>query len=92
MLVYVQQSFDKVKITNWKLLSKDPLDQKPATSSQASSQSQSGAEDDNDLRVEFLPITTNPTGSALRHSLLKKTLHVATIKQVNSFKKLKTFH
>ena len=56
MLVYIQQNFDKVKITNWKLRSKDPLDQKPKTSSQ----SQSGAEDDDDLGVEFLPTTPPP--------------------------------
>ena len=53
MLVYIQQNFDKLKIINWKLRSKDPLDQKPATSSQ----SQSGAEDDEDLGIEFLPTT-----------------------------------
>ena len=29
MVVYVQQNFDKVKITNWKLRSKDLFDQKP---------------------------------------------------------------
>ena len=46
ILVYTQQNFDKVKITNWKHHSKGPLDQKPATSRQASSQSQPGAEDD----------------------------------------------
>ena len=64
MLVYVQQNFDKDKITNWKLRSKDPLHQKPAMSSQASSQSQSVAEDDDDLGVEFLPTIPPPTDTA----------------------------
>ena len=64
MLVYIQQNFDKVKITIWKFRFKDPLDQKTATSSQASSQSQSGAEDNNELGVEFLPTTPPPIDAA----------------------------
>ena len=63
MLVYVLQNFNIVKYTNWKLYSKDSLDQKLATSSQASSKLQFGAEDGDHLGVEFIPTTPPLTDS-----------------------------